>query len=139
MAEKQDYYSLLGISKTSSPDEMKKSYRKLAMQYHPDKNPGDKAAEQKFKEISEAYDVLTDPQKKAAYDRFGHGAFDQRNARPGAGASSSGFHGFGGSGDFTDIFGDMFEEFMSGGQGRNNARVNTRGSELRYNLQIDLE
>src|SRR5919199_5588645 len=88
---KQDYYSLLGVSRDAGADELKKAYRKLAMQYHPDRNPGDKAAEQKFKEISEAYEVLKDDQKRAAYDRFGHAAFEQ-------GGGPGGFGGAGGVG-----------------------------------------
>ncbi|MBR3423149.1 MAG: DnaJ domain-containing protein, partial [Clostridia bacterium] len=81
MAEKRDYYEVLGVSKTASDDDIKKAYRKLAKQYHPDMNPGDKAAEQKFKEINEAYEVVSDPEKRAKYDQYGHAAFD-----PGAGA-----------------------------------------------------
>ena len=95
-------------------DELKKAYRKLAMKYHPDRNPGDKAAEQKFKEISEAYDVLKDDQKRAAYDRFGHAAFE--NGMAGAGAGGGGFD-FSGGTDFADIFDEMFGEFMGGRRG----------------------
>lgn len=139
MSQKQDYYTLLGVSKGASAEELKKAYRKLAMQYHPDKNPNDKAAEAKFKEISEAYEVLSDEQKRAAYDRFGHQAFEQG----GFGGGGRGFDGFGSHGGFSshagfsDVFGDIFEEFMGGGS-RGNSKVNTRGSDLRYNLEISL-
>src|SRR5437762_12042532 len=103
---KRDYYEVLGIDRNSSEDEIKKSYRKLAIKYHPDKNPGDKTAEEKFKEIGEAYEVLSDPQKRAAYDQYGHSAFDPRSRgfRPGAG----GFH---------DPFEVFREVFSSGGGG----------------------
>ena len=128
---KQDFYQLLGVPKNASAEDLKKAYRKLAMQYHPDRNPGDKAAEQKFKDISEAYDVLKDDQKRAAYDRFGHAAFEGGAARPGAGD-----FGFG-AGGFADIFDEMFGEFMGGGRrGQGGA---ARGSDLRFNLEISLE
>lgn len=133
---KKDYYELLGVPRGASDDEIKKAYRKMAMKYHPDKNQGDKGAEHKFKEISEANEVLSDPQKKAAYDRFGHSAFDGGmggGARPGAGRNA----GFNESGAFSDIFGDIFEEFM-GGQGRPRPTHN-RGSDLRYDLEISLK
>jgi molecular chaperone DnaJ len=110
----RDYYDILGLSKSASDSEIKSSYRKLAMKYHPDRNPGDKKAEDKFKEVSEAYEVLKDPQKKAAYNQYGHAAFSQ-----GAGAGASGgFSGFG-SGGFSDIFEDMFG--MGGDSGRRSA------------------
>jgi molecular chaperone DnaJ len=128
---KQDYYALLGVQKGASGDEIKKAYRKLAMQCHPDRNPGDKAAEQKFKEISEAYDVLKDEQKRAAYDRFGHAAFEGGAGRGPGGAD------FGFGAGFADIFDEMFGEFMGGGRrGGNQAQ---RGSDLRYNMEIGLE
>jgi molecular chaperone DnaJ len=126
---KQDFYEVLGVAKSASADDLKKAYRKLAMQYHPDRNSGDKGAEQKFKYISEAYDVLKDDQKRAAYDRFGHAAFEQTGGRgPGD---------FGFSGGFADIFDEMFGEFMGGG--RRGQGGPSRGSDLRYNLEISLE
>ena len=118
---KQDFYELLGVQRGASPDEIKKSYRKLAMQYHPDRNPGDKASEAKFRAINEAYDVLKDEQKRAAYDRFGHAAFENNGGRAG-GAGDFGF----GSG-FADIFDEMFGDFMGGRRG-NGAN---RGNDLR--------
>jgi molecular chaperone DnaJ len=125
---KQDFYDVLGVAKSASADDLKKAYRKLAMQYHPDRNSGDKSAEQKFKDVSEAYDVLKDDQKRAAYDRFGHAAFEQGGGRgPGD---------FGFSGGFADIFDEMFGEFMGGRRGQAGP---SRGSDLRYNLEISLE
>ncbi|KJV09617.1 molecular chaperone DnaJ, partial [Elstera litoralis] len=106
---KQDYYELLGVARTASADELKKAYRKLAMQYHPDRNPGDAAAELKFKEISEAYDVLRDDDKRAAYDRFGHAAFEGPGAGRGAGAAGGGFD-FNFASGFADIFDEVFGE-----------------------------
>jgi molecular chaperone DnaJ len=125
---KQDFYEVLGVAKSASADDLKKAYRKLAMQYHPDRNSGDKNAEQKFKDINEAYDILKDDQKRAAYDRFGHAAFEQGTGRaPGD---------FGFSGGFADIFDEMFGEFMGGRRGQAGP---SRGSDLRYNLEISLE
>ena len=129
---KQDFYELLGVARGASADDLKKAYRKLAMQHHPDRNPGDKASEHKFKELSEAYDVLKDDQKRAAYDRFGHAAFENGSGGPGAGG---GFGGFGNAGGFADIFDEMFGEFMGGQRGG----AQGRGSDLRYNLEISLE
>jgi molecular chaperone DnaJ len=127
---KQDFYEALGVRRGASPEDIKKAYRKLAMQHHPDRNPGDKASEHKFKELSEAYEVLKDEQKRAAYDRFGHAAFENGGNGPGGGA---GF-GFGAAG-FADIFDEMFGDFVGGQRGQGPGR----GSDLRYNLEISLE
>jgi len=132
---KTDYYELLGVSKSASGDEIKKSYRSLAMKYHPDRNPGNKEAEQKFKTITEAYEILKDDQKKAAYDRYGHAAFENGGAGAGGGGGFSRGGGFE-SGGFSDIFEDFFGDFMGGGR---SPQRNTKGSDLRYNLQISLE
>src|ERR1700679_635350 len=111
MANKRDYYEILTLSRGASPEEIKKSYRKLALQFHPDKNPGDKKAEEKFKELSEAYEVLSDPQKRQMYDQFGHAAM-------GGAAGGGDFQGFGGA-SINDIFGDIFGDlFGSSGGGR---------------------
>jgi len=137
---KQDYYELLGISKGDSADEIKKAYRKLAMKYHPDRNPDDKAAEQKFKDINEAYEVLKDEQKRAAYDQFGHAAFEQGGPGSGGfggGGFGGGFEGFGGGG-FADIFEEMFGGGFGGGQRQSGGGQN-RGSDLRFNMTITLE
>ncbi|OGQ36878.1 MAG: molecular chaperone DnaJ [Deltaproteobacteria bacterium RIFCSPHIGHO2_12_FULL_43_9] len=134
MASKRDYYEVLGINKNSSTEEIKKAYRKLALKYHPDKNPGDKTAEERFKEISEAYEVLSDQQKKRAYDQFGHAATQGMGAE-----GFSGFGGFSGMRDFShfnDIFGDIFGDFL-GGRARPSARE-PRGADLRYDLEITL-
>src|SRR5262245_26109721 len=123
---KQDYYETLGCARGASPEDLKKAYRKLAMQHHPDRNPGDKKAEQRFKELNEAYDVLKDEQKRAAYDRFGHAAFEGgANGR----AGDPGFN----MGGFADIFDEMFGEFMGGGR-RGGGRQAQQGADLRYNL-----
>ena len=129
MATKTDFYTTLGVAKTASADELKKAYRKLAMQHHPDRNPNDKAAEAKFRDVSEAYEVLKDDQKRAAYDRFGHAAV--------GGGSPEGFP-FGGN--INDIFGDIFGEVfgMGGGRRRGGAPRN-RGVDLRYNLEVGFE
>lgn len=135
MSNKRDYYQILGVNKSSSADEIKKSYRKLAMQYHPDRNPGNKEAEAKFKEATEAYEVLKDDQKKAAYDQYGHSAFNQ------GGGNGGGFSGAGGFNDFSDIFSnfsDIFGDF--GGASKSKKRSSAiRGSDIRYNLEISLE
>jgi molecular chaperone DnaJ len=131
---KPDFYETLGVSKTADEKELKGAFRKLAMKWHPDKNPGDASAEKKFKEINEAYEFLKDPQKRAAYDRFGHAAFEQ-----GGGAGPGG--GFQNAGGFSDIFEDIFGEMMGGrrrgGAGASQGRE--RGEDLRYNMEISLE
>ncbi len=127
--EKQDYYELLGVARDASDRDIKKAYRRLAMKYHPDRNPDDKEAELKFKEISEAYEVLSDAQKKAAYDQYGHAGLD----------GQGGFGGGGFEGGFSDIFGDVFGDiFGGGGGGRRRSNVR-RGADLRYNLELSLE
>ena len=110
MSEKRDYYEVLGVNKDSSPDEIKKAYRKKAMEFHPDKNPGDSVAEEKFKEANEAYEILSDADKKARYDQYGHAGVDPNAGFGGGGGGFSG--GFGG---FEDIFGDIFSAFGGGG------------------------
>ncbi len=130
---KEDFYTLLGVERDADAGEIKKAYRKLAMKYHPDRNPGDKEAERKFKEINEAYEVLKDEEKRAAFDRFGHAAFEQGG--PGAGGFGGGGAGFGG---FADIFDEMFGDF--GGRGGGGPQGGAgRGSDLRYNMEITLE
>jgi len=140
MANQKDYYEILGVPKSASADDMKKAYRKLAMQHHPDRNPGDKKAEEKFKEISHAYDVLSDDQKRAAYDRFGHDAFNQ-GGMGGAGGAGMGGAGFDFSSGFADIFEDLFGMGGGGGGRRAQGGGNTvaQGADLRYNLAITLE
>jgi molecular chaperone DnaJ len=129
----KDFYETLGVARGASQEELKKAYRKLAMQHHPDRNPGDKKAEHKFKEINEAYDVLKDEQKRAAYDRFGHAAFQNG----GNGRAHPGFEFGFGQGGFADIFDEMFGEFMGGRRGTGAGP--SRGADLRYNLEISLE
>ena len=130
---KIDYYELLAVSRDADGATLKSAYRKLAMKYHPDRNPGDDEAERKFKEVGEAYDTLKDPQKRAAYDRFGHAAFSQGGGRGGP-------HGFGTdfSSSMSDVFDDLFGDFMGGGQRRGRS-AQLRGADLRYNLEITLE
>ncbi len=125
---KRDYYEVLGVSRTCTEVELKAAFRKLAMQHHPDRNPGNKDCEHKFKEINEAYDVLKDGDKRAAYDRFGHAAFD--HGGPG------GMHGFGA--DFGSTFADIFEGIFGMGSARGRASGRERGSDLRYNMEISL-
>ena len=124
-----DFYELLGVGRSASAADIKKAYRKLAMKYHPDRNPGDTAAEQKFKEVSEAYEILSDDEKRQAYDQFGHAAFEGNGAGPGA--------GFDFSSSFADVFDDLFGEFMGGGRRRGGGGA-SRGADLRYNLEVDL-
>jgi molecular chaperone DnaJ len=134
---KRDFYEVLGVSRTADEQELKSAYRRLAKRLHPDANPGDKSAEHAFKEIAEAYEALKDPQKRAAYDRFGHAAFD------GAGRGGHGRSGFGPefSSSMSDIFEDLFGEFMGGGgrrSGRHGGSGMARGSDLRYNMEVGL-
>ena len=133
---KRDYYEILGVQRTVTDVELKAAYRKLAMQHHPDRNPGDNECEHKFKELSEAYDVLKDGDKRAAYDRFGHAAFEQGNG--------GGAHGFGS--DFAHTFSDIFDDLFGmggrrggGGGGGGRGQGRERGSDLRYNMEITLE
>ncbi len=135
---KRDYYEVLGVDRNADAAALKKAYRKLAMKYHPDRNPDDEKAEVKFKEINEAYDVLKDEDKKAAYDRYGHSAFE------GGMGGGKGAGGFDFSGNFSDIFDDLFSEFTGGRRrgpqaGPDGESAGQRGADLRYNLQISLE
>lgn len=138
MSRKRDYYEILEVERSSSEEEIKRSYRKLAVKFHPDKNPGDHEAEERFKELGEAYDVLMEPQKRAAYDRYGHAAFQQ-----GGMGAGGGFH------DPFDLFrevfgagggsGGIFDHFFGGGGGGSDSSGRQRGSDLRYDMQITLE
>lgn len=134
MAEKRDYYEVLGVQKSASEDELKKAYRKLAKENHPDLHPGDKECEARFKEINEAYEVLSDPDKRAKYDKFGHAAFDPSQGFGGGGFG--GFEGFGDFGGFGDIFSDIFG--FGGGGGRN-PNAPRKGDNLRASLNIKFE
>ena len=131
----QDFYEMLGCSRTASPDDIKKAYRKLAMEHHPDRNQGNKDAEKKFKELSHAYDILKDPDKRAAYDRYGAAAFEGGHGPGGPGGMNG--QGF----DFGSVFGDIFDEMFNGGRGggRPGGRGDMRGQDLRFNLEITLE
>lgn len=138
MADKRDYYEVLGVSKSASDDEIKKAYRKLAKQYHPDLNPGDKVAEEKFKEANEAYEVLSDSTKKAKYDQFGHAGVDPNY---GAGGGAGGFGGFGGGGmdfDLGDIFGSFFGGGFGGGR-QANPNAPRRGEDCQARVTISFE
>lgn len=130
----QDYYDLLGVNRTASADDLKKAFRKLAMQHHPDRNRDNKDAERKFKEINHAYDILKDPEKRAAYDRFGPAAFEGGAGPGGPGGPFQG-QGF----DFGSVFGEVFEEMFNGGRGGRAGRGDQRGQDLRFNLEITLE
>lgn len=131
---KRDYYEILGVAKNASDEDIKKAYRKLAMKYHPDRNPDSKGAEEKFKEAKEAYEMLSDPGKREAYDRYGHAGVDPNMGGGGFGAGAGGFGGF--SDAFGDIFGDIFGQGARGGRGGPQVY---RGADLRYNLEITLE
>ena len=124
--DKRDYYDVLGVDRGASEGDLKKAYRRLAMKFHPDRNSDDPQAEEKFKEATEAYEILTDQEKREAYDRFGHAGVD-----PNQGG------GFGGQGNFGDIFGDVFGDIFGGGRGGRSGPA--RGSDLRYNLHVSLE
>jgi molecular chaperone DnaJ len=125
---KRDYYEVLGVERDASDDDLKKAYRRLAMKYHPDRNPDDPEGEEKFKEASEAYEILTDAEKRQAYNQFGHAGVDP---------SQGGGPGF--EGNFGDIFGDVFGDIFGGGRGGGRSNGVARGSDLRYNMQLDLE
>ncbi|MEY0451065.1 molecular chaperone DnaJ [Proteus terrae] len=127
---KRDFYEVLGLSKTADEKEIKRAYKRLAMKYHPDRNQGDKDSEAKFKEIKEAYEILSDAQKRAAYDQYAHAAFEQ------GGFGGQGGGGFGGGADFGDIFGDVFGDIFGGGRRQQRA---ARGSDLQYNMDLTLE
>src|SRR4249920_4015717 len=123
---KRDYYEVLGVNRDCTEEDLKKSYRRLAMKWHPDRNPDNPKAEEHFKEAKEAYEILTDGSKRAAYDQFGHAGVDQAAAGAGAGFS----------GNFADAFGDIFSDIFGGGRTRSSVY---RGADLRYNLEISLE
>ncbi len=136
---KRDYYDVLGVSRGASPEEIKKAYRRKAKELHPDRNKDDPKAEADFKEVNEAYDALKDPDKKAAYDRFGHAAFE---GGMGSGARGGGARGFGGSdfaSAFSDVFDDLFGDFMRSGAPGSGRQRAARGSDLRFNLRVSLE
>lgn len=128
---KRDYYEVLGVTRSANDEDLKKAYRRLAIQFHPDRNPGDKEAEEKFKELNEAYQVLSDPERRAQYDRFGHAAF-QGPQGPG------GFGGFDFTQGFEEVFSDIFGDFFGTGRGRSRSR-SRRGDDLRYDLEVEFE
>ncbi|MCQ1059956.1 molecular chaperone DnaJ [Photobacterium sp. ZSDE20] len=129
---KRDFYEVLGVSRDASERDIKKAYKRLAMKFHPDRNQGDDQAAEKFKEVKTAYEILTDPQKKAAYDQYGHAAFEQ--------GGMGGGGGFGGGADFGDIFGDVFGDIFGGGGRRGGGQQRAqRGADLRYNMELTLE
>ena len=138
MADKRDYYDVLGVSKTATDEEIKKAYRVLARKYHPDAHPGDKEAEEKFKEATEAYGILSDSEKRAQYDRFGHSAFEQGGA---GGAGGFNFTGM----DFGDIFGDIFGDLFGaggatrGGYGSRSSNAPQKGPNARVGIRISFE
>ncbi|WP_028024598.1 molecular chaperone DnaJ [Enterovibrio calviensis] len=129
---KRDFYEVLGVSRDASERDIKKAYKRLAMKYHPDKNPGDESATDKFKEVKLAYEILTDAQKRAAYDQYGHAAFEQGGMGGGGGFG-------GGNADFSDIFGDVFGDIFGGGGRRGGQARAQRGADLRYNMELTLE
>ncbi|UXI00758.1 molecular chaperone DnaJ [Photobacterium sp. TY1-4] len=129
---KRDFYEVLGVGRDASERDIKKAYKRLAMKFHPDRNQGDAESAEKFKEVKTAYEILTDPQKKAAYDQYGHAAFEQ--------GGMGGGGGFGGGADFSDIFGDVFGDIFGGGGGRRGGQQRAqRGADLRYNMELTLE
>lgn len=127
---KRDYYEILGVDKGASEKELKKSYRRMAMKYHPDRNPGDEKAEAQFKEVNEAFEILSDAQKRQAYDQFGHAGVDSNSGMGGASA---------GSGGFGDVFGDIFGDIFSGQAGSGRGHSGHRGADLQYNMELDLK
>lgn len=129
---KRDLYEVLGVGRDASERDIKKAYKRLAMKFHPDRNQGDESSADKFKEVKTAYEILTDPQKKAAYDQYGHAAFEQSGMGGGGG-------GYGGGADFGDIFGDVFGDIFGGGGGRRQQQRQQRGADLRYNMELTLE
>ena len=132
---KRDYYEVLEVTREVTESELKLAFRKQAMKHHPDRNPGSKEAEARFKEVNEAYEALKDPQKRAAYDRFGHAAFEQG----GMGGTGAGGFGGGGFGSFSDIFNDIFEDLAGRGRRGGGGGGRERGADLRYNMEIELE
>jgi molecular chaperone DnaJ len=129
--QKRDYYDVLGVSRGASDEELKKAYRRLAIQYHPDRNPGDKQAEERFKEINEAYQILSDSQRRAQYDRYGHAAFQGPQG-------GGGFGGFDFTQGFEEVFSDIFGDFFGTGRGRSRSRTR-RGDDLRYDLEVEFQ